>query len=60
MLTGPRPRSQLLRDELNKLDGDHASRHAEVLKRLADDNHWEQLEPEQLKAALRNGPIVIK
>lgn len=39
--------TQLLRDELNKLDGDYASRHAEGLKRLADDSHWEQLEPEQ-------------
>ena len=39
--------TQLLRDELNKLDGEYASRHAEGLKRLADDSNWQQLEPEQ-------------
>ncbi|MGW8158714.1 MAG: BREX system P-loop protein BrxC [Desulfoprunum sp.] len=39
--------TQLLRDELNKLDGEYTSRHAEGLKRLADDSNWQQLEPEQ-------------
>jgi len=39
--------TQLLRDELNKLDEEYASRHAEGLKRLADDSNWQQLEPEQ-------------
>lgn len=39
--------TQLLRDELNKLDGEYASRHSEGLKRLADDSNWQQLEPEQ-------------
>jgi hypothetical protein len=39
--------TQLLRDELNKLDGEYASRHQQGLKRLADDNNWQQLEPEQ-------------
>ena len=39
--------TQLLRDELNKLDGEYASRHAEGLKRLEEDSSWQQLEPEQ-------------
>jgi hypothetical protein len=39
--------TQLLCDELNKLDDEYASRHAEGLKRLADDSNWQQLEPEQ-------------
>lgn len=39
--------TQLLRDKLNKLDGEYVSRHAEGLKRLADDSNWQQLEPEQ-------------
>jgi hypothetical protein len=39
--------TQLLRDELNKLDAEYAARHAEGLKRLADDSNWQQLEPEQ-------------
>ncbi|MBL3593011.1 MAG: BREX system P-loop protein BrxC [Synergistaceae bacterium] len=39
--------TQLLRDELNKLNDEYASRHAEGLKRLADDSNWQQLEPEQ-------------
>lgn len=39
--------TQLLRDELNKLDGEYASRHAAGLKRLAEDDNWQQLEPEQ-------------
>ena len=39
--------TQLLRDELNKLDNEYASRHAEGLKRLEGDSNWQQLEPEQ-------------
>jgi hypothetical protein len=39
--------TQLLRDEINKLDNEYAARHAEGLKRLSDDSHWQQLEPEQ-------------
>lgn len=39
--------TQLLRDELNRLDGEYASRHAEGLKRLADDSNWQKLDPEQ-------------
>jgi len=39
--------TQLLRDELNKLDGEYASRHAEGMGRLTDDSNWQQLELEQ-------------
>lgn len=39
--------TQLLRDELNRLDSEYAARHAEELKRLEDDSNWQQLEPEQ-------------
>ena len=39
--------TQLLRDELNKLDNDYAARHAEGLNRLNDDANWQKLEQEQ-------------
>lgn len=39
--------TQLLRDALNRLDGDYAARHAEGLARLEADTNWQQLEPEQ-------------
>lgn len=39
--------TQLLRDELNKLDDEYASRHVQGMGRLTDDSNWQQLEPEQ-------------
>jgi len=39
--------TQLLRDELNRLDNEYASRHKQGLKRLNDDCNWQQLENEQ-------------
>ena len=39
--------TQLLRDELNRLDQEYQARHEQGLKRLADDSNWQQLEPEQ-------------
>ena len=39
--------TQLLRDELNKLDEEYAFLHAEGLDRLEGDSNWQQLEPEQ-------------
>lgn len=39
--------TQLLRDELNRLDNDYASLHKEGLKRLDKDSNWQMLEPEQ-------------
>jgi hypothetical protein len=42
--------TQLLRDELNRLDKKYQTRHAEGMERLRADANWQQLEPEQ-----RNG-----
>ncbi|HBI14530.1 MAG TPA: BREX system P-loop protein BrxC [Desulfobulbaceae bacterium] len=39
--------TQLLRDELNRLDDEYEFRHEQGLKRLAEDSSWQQLEPEQ-------------
>ena len=38
---------QLLREELNTLDGHYSTQHKEGLKRLSQDSNWQQLEPEQ-------------
>ena len=39
--------TQLLREELNRLDGEYASRHEQGRKRLDGDSNWQQLDPEQ-------------
>ncbi len=39
--------TQLLRDELNRLDGEYVSRHAEGVSRLEEDSNWRRLDPEQ-------------
>lgn len=39
--------TQLLRDELNRLDSDYEARHKQGLERLHEDSNWQQLEPEQ-------------
>ena len=39
--------TQLLRDALNKLDGEYAFYHEEGLKHMEDDSNWQKLEPEQ-------------
>lgn len=39
--------TQLLRDELNRLDNEYKFRHAQGLDRLHADSNWQQLEPEQ-------------
>jgi hypothetical protein len=39
--------TQLLRDELNRLDSDYEARHKQGLARLHEDANWQQLEPEQ-------------
>jgi hypothetical protein len=39
--------TQLLRDELNRLDGVYAARHAQGMARLAADANWQGIEPEQ-------------
>ncbi|HOS29006.1 MAG TPA: BREX system P-loop protein BrxC [Deltaproteobacteria bacterium] len=39
--------TQLLRDELNRLDQEYQSRHEQGMERLKADANWHQLEPEQ-------------
>ena len=39
--------TQLLREELNRLDGEYAACHAEGMKKLASDENWQRLSPEQ-------------
>lgn len=39
--------TQLLREDLNRLDREYASRYAEGLTRLADDRNWKRLEQEE-------------
>jgi hypothetical protein len=51
--------TQLLRDELNKLDDEYASRHAEGLKYLENDTNWQQLEPEQRNQLLSEQRLTL-
>ena len=39
--------TQLLRDELNKLDEEYSDLHEVGLKRMEDDSNWQQLKPDQ-------------
>ena len=39
--------TQLLRDELNRLDKEYQTRHENGMEQLRDDANWQQLEPEQ-------------
>ncbi len=39
--------TQLLREELNRLDQEYGLRHKQGMERLRDDSNWQQLEPEQ-------------
>ena len=39
--------TQLLRDELNRLQRDYQTRHKSGMERLAADSNWQKLEPEQ-------------
>lgn len=39
--------TQLLRDELNRLDSKYEARHKQGLERLHEDSNWQHLEPEQ-------------
>jgi hypothetical protein len=39
--------TQALREELNRLDGEYATRHQQGRNQLAEDPNWKQLEPEQ-------------
>lgn len=39
--------TQMLREELNRLDQEYDARHKQGMSRLAEDSNWKQLEPEQ-------------
>ena len=51
--------TQLLRDELNKLDNEYGSRHEQGMKRLTEDSNWQQLEPEQRNQLLAEQRLTI-
>lgn len=44
--------TQLLREELNKLNEAYQSQHSQGMERLRQDNNWQQLEPEQRNTLL--------
>ena len=51
--------TQLLRDELNKLDHEYSSRHDQGMKRLEDDSNWQQLKPVQRNQLLSEQRLTI-
>ena len=51
--------TQLLRDELNKLNDEYASRHEQGMQLLADDGNWKQLEPEQRNQLLSEQRLTL-
>ena len=50
---------QLLREELNSLDGQYAAIHEEGMNQLAQDSNWQQLEPEQKNNLLSDQYIIL-
>ena len=51
--------TQLLRDELNKLDSEYNTCHEEGMLRLAADSNWQQLEPEQRNQLLSEQRLTL-
>jgi hypothetical protein len=51
--------TQLLREELNRLDAEYAARHKQGLGRLARDSNWQQLEPEQRNQLLTEQRLTL-
>ncbi len=51
--------TQLLRDELNKLNGEYTSGHEQGMQRLASDDNWQKLEPEQRNSLLSEQRLTI-
>lgn len=51
--------TQLLREELNRLDKDYQSRHAEGMKRLKNDTNWQKLDPEQRNSLLASQKLTL-
>lgn len=51
--------TQLLRDELNRLDKAYQSGHDQGMERLNDDSNWQQLEPEQRNQLLSEQKLTL-
>ena len=52
--------TQMLRNELNRLDREYESRHQQGLKRLQEDPNWQQLEPGQRNQLLERQRLTLK
>ena len=51
--------TQLLREELNRLDKEYQSRHDEGMERLKGDTNWQQLDPEQRNSLLAEQKLTL-
>ena len=51
--------TQLLRDELNRLDKAYQSGHEQGMERLQEDSNWQQLEPEQRNQLLSEQKLTL-
>ncbi len=51
--------TQLLRENLNKLNGEYASLHELGMQRLENDSNWQQLEPEQRNQLLSEKHLTL-
>jgi len=51
--------SQLLRDELNRLNQDYKDNHAKGLSRLKEDANWKKLDPEQRNTLLARQKLTL-
>lgn len=51
--------TQLLRDELNRLQHEYESRHKQGIQRLEQDENWQKLEPEQRNQLLSEQKLTL-
>ncbi|MBE0437517.1 MAG: BREX system P-loop protein BrxC, partial [Methylomicrobium sp.] len=51
--------TQLLRDELNRLQQEYQSRHQQGMQRLEQDENWQKLEPEQRNQLLSEQKLTL-
>lgn len=51
--------TQLLRDELNRLDKEYQTTHTKGMARLKTDENWQQLEPEQRNSLLAEHKLTL-
>ena len=52
--------TQLLREELNRLDKEYKSKHDEGMARLKADTNWQKLDPEQRNSLLAEQKLTLK